>query len=83
MIYEANQKNFIIAAGTSGGSDSTKNRFGIANGHGYSLMSAFYLRDPSGNIVHRMYMIRNPWSVSSYIGNFNSRDARWTSDYLA
>jgi hypothetical protein len=46
-------------------------------------MSAFYLKDSFGKIQHRMYMIRNPWSTSSYIGKWNPKDSKWTKDFIS
>lgn len=50
--------------------------------HAYSLISAFYL-ETSGTVDHKMYMIRNPWGISTYTGSWNYADSAWTSDYIS
>lgn len=61
-IKAANDLNYILGAGTNGGADSTYNTCGVANGHAYTIISAFYLYDTDmTTVLHKLYMIRNPW----------------------
>jgi hypothetical protein len=50
-IREAQKQNFIVNVQTNGGFDTSRNRYGIANGHAYSVLKAFYLKD-AGKIAH-------------------------------
>ena len=81
-IREAKNQNFIVNVQTNGGSDSSRNKYGIANGHAYSVLKAFYLEE-RGKIVHQLYMVRNPWSSSSFIGKWSAGDRRWTSNFIS
>jgi hypothetical protein len=59
---------------TNGGSDSSKNSYGIPNGHAYSILDAFEIGS------NKIYMIRNPWSSSKYKGKWNSN--QWTQEMV-
>ena len=71
--------DYILAAGTSG-SDTNINNCNIVAGHAYSILSVFEL-STGEQVDHKMYMIRNPWSVTTYSGNWFDNDERWTDDY--
>eukprot|EP00356_Strombidium_inclinatum_P007169 CAMPEP_0170484982 /NCGR_PEP_ID=MMETSP0208-20121228/4355_1 /TAXON_ID=197538 /ORGANISM="Strombidium inclinatum, Strain S3" /LENGTH=273 /DNA_ID=CAMNT_0010758501 /DNA_START=606 /DNA_END=1427 /DNA_ORIENTATION=- len=74
--------NFLMGASTdSGVSDSYVNSCGIAEGHAYSIISVFALKDESGVTQHRLYMARNPWAVTYYNGSFSYSDSQWTENY--
>ena len=52
---------YIAGVGTAGGgNDQETNVCGVAMSHAYSVLAAFNMTDAS-NVVHRMFMIRNPW----------------------
>ena len=80
-LKAANDLNYIMGAGTDGANDTSVNSCGIATGHAYSLIAAFELQT-SGTTDHKMYMIRNPWGISTYTGAWNQADlSNWSSDY--
>mmetsp|Transcript_15909 Transcript_15909/g.24557 ORF Transcript_15909/g.24557 Transcript_15909/m.24557 type:complete len:86 (+) Transcript_15909:758-1015(+) len=85
MIHDASALNYIIGAGTEGGtgSDQDQNSFGIHLNHQYALVDAFTLTDGSGNVEHRMFMARNPWGETDYTGPWKHDDSRWTAAYIA
>ena len=83
MINTADRANYILAAGTGSGADSTWNICGIANGHAYSILAAFNMTDASGT-VHSIYMIRNPWgSANAYNQSWRATDPDWTNALVA
>jgi hypothetical protein len=45
------------------------------------LLEAIKLLDLKGRWVYSVYMIRNPWSISSFKGKWNPRDSRWTRSF--
>ena len=67
-----------MGAGTGAGADTTFNDCGIAYGHAYSLLAAFEMTDAS-SVTWKMYMLRNPWGTTSYSGNWNKDDTKWTA----
>ena len=73
--------NYILAAGTSG-SDSNINDCNIVSGHAYSILTVFEL-STGDQIDHRLYMIRNPWSTTSYSQSWFYGDQNWTEEYIA
>ena len=56
---------------------------GLAGGHAYSVMGAYQLTDSSGNVLHKLFRIRNPWGIDSYWGAWNDGDSRWTAAFKA
>lgn len=80
-IKAANDLNYIMGAGTEGTTDTEMNSCGIATGHAYSLIATVELQT-AGTTDHKLYMIRNPWGVSTYNGTWNQGDTtNWSSDY--
>lgn len=39
------------------------------------------LKDASGNVIHTLAKIRNPWSREAYHGPWSDNDSRWTDDF--
>ena len=71
-----------MGMGTDGeGDDSMDNVCGIAKSHAYSLIGAFTMTDANGN-DHDMVMVRNPWGMSTYTGDWNAEDSSWTQDLI-
>ena len=78
IIKEADEKDYIITCGTGAGSDKTKNAYGLANGHAYTLIGANEIKDASGNVIHQLFKIRNPWGADGdYTGAFRDSDPFW------
>ena len=73
----------FMAAGTSGGAgaDATTNGCGVANGHAYSILATFTLTDGEG--AHDMVLLRNPWGLTYYSGDWNENDPRWTEGLVS
>ena len=48
------------------------------------MISVFNLYDIDGTtVLHKMYMIRNPWGVTYYNGTWKHDDAAWTTAFKA
>lgn len=83
-VKAADDLNYIMGAGTNGGTDSTTNVCGIANGHAYTIISAFYIYDTDGTtVLHKLYMVRNPWGITYYYGDWAHDSALWTTAFKA
>lgn len=88
----ADEYEFLLAAGTSGGSDTTTNDCGIANGHAYSIVSVFSITidddddtddDYSGGDEIPLLLLRNPWGITYYEDEWYWNDDRWYDyDYI-
>jgi hypothetical protein len=72
---------YYAGAGTSGGADTTTNSCGIANGHAYSILSAFELT--TGGVTYKLLLMRNPWGTTSYSSDWSKTDAKWTAANIA
>mmetsp|Transcript_38563 Transcript_38563/g.58712 ORF Transcript_38563/g.58712 Transcript_38563/m.58712 type:complete len:277 (+) Transcript_38563:460-1290(+) len=79
LMKEYDELDYLSGGGTSWWGNSC----GIASSHAYSIISVFALRDQSGVIQHRLYMVRNPWATTYYSGNFRSSDSRWTDYFIS
>lgn len=54
------------------------NVLGLPNGHAYSLLGAYIVKDAS-NKTHRLIKLRNPWGFDVYTGAWNDTSALWTT----
>jgi len=48
VITNAEAQNYIMVTGTTGGTDSTTNSFGLANSHAYTMMGAYIIQAKNG-----------------------------------
>ena len=37
----------------------------------------------SDNEIHDMILMRNPWGITGYLGDWNENDPRWTEELVA
>jgi len=82
-LKAANDLNYIMGTGTTGGADSDVNSCNVAMSHAYSLIAAFELKT-GGTVDHKLYMIRNPWGQAFFNGTWSQSDTTsWTSDYIS
>ena len=78
IIKDADEKDYIITCSTGPGSDTTKNAYGLANGHAYTIIGANEIKDASGKVIHQLFKIRNPWGIDGeYSGAFRDSDPFW------
>ena len=54
---------------------------GIANKHVYIVMSVFEINQNGKS--NKMLLLRNPWGVTFYNGDWNSNDDRWNNENVA
>lgn len=57
--------------------------FNLPGSHAYTVMGAYYLKDSSGNVVHRLYRVRNPWGIDVYTGPWCDSSSLWTDAFKA
>lgn len=77
LLDAANDVDYPMGAGTSGGSDTTFNDCGIAYGHAYSVLGTYTMD------TYDMVLLRNPWGLTYYSGTWNKDDAAWTDALVA
>jgi aminopeptidase C len=53
--------------------------------HAYSLIGAYELKETNGQVVHRLYRVRNPWGKDwgYYSGYWNDKSSLWTDSFKA
>jgi hypothetical protein len=61
------------------GADTTLNSVGLNQSHAYSIIGTYTLKDKSGAVVEKLFLLRNPWGKEQYIGKWYDNDPRWTS----
>jgi hypothetical protein len=77
-VYDA--ANYIL-----GCSVGSSNSYGLVNGHAYSLIGAYTIKNlTTGAVLNRLYKIRNPWGTDVYTGNWNDADTvHWTANAIS
>jgi hypothetical protein len=71
-----------MGAGTVGNSDQDTNDCGIARMHAYSILTTFTMTDSYGRDI-KMIMVRNPWGLTRYSGEWSKTDYRWTQSMIS
>jgi len=80
-MKEAEDAGYLVAISTlSDGFDY--NKFGLLAGHQYTVLAVFTMTESDGT-DHDMLLVRNPWKVSYYVGDWDGNDRRWTTDLIA
>jgi hypothetical protein len=81
IMKAANDLDYILGGGTDG-SDTDLNSCNIVAGHAFSMIAVFELT--TGETVDaKLYMMRNPWSMTDYNGDWNQNDEAWTEEYIS
>lgn len=65
-MYKQNLKGYMHGTTTIGTDNTLVNEYGLSQGHAFDLIKPFVLRDRSGRIRHRLYMLRNPSGVDTF-----------------
>ena len=83
LMLAADTANYLMGAATAGnGNDQENNACGIAMSHAYSILAAFNMTD-SSNVVHKMFLMRNPWGSAYYSEKWHKDDGNWTDALVA
>ena len=80
-MLTADQNQYILAAQTGSGADSTNNICNIPNGHAYSIIAVFNITATNGTLVPAL-MVRNPWGScgsACYNGTLRANDTFWNT----
>lgn len=78
-ITAAIASNFLVGCDTS---SSTK--YGLPASHAYTVMGAYTLKDTAGNVVQRLYRVRNPWGTdAAFSGSWKDTSSNWSDAYKA
>ena len=73
------ENQHLVACGSHSGSDTTRNKNGIVQGHAFSVLDARDCNDGRGNSL-RMVKVRNPHGRSEWTGRYSDEDEpHWTS----
>jgi hypothetical protein len=62
-----------------------KGKYGLPKARTYSLIGVYELKDTKGEMVKRLYRVRNPWGADwgYYNGAWNDKSELWTTEYKA
>jgi len=77
-VFQANQQNFIITAG-SGGSEEGQDlisSLGLVGLHAYAIIDAQTVQTARGPV--NLIMIRNPWGQGEWTGDWSDNSSKWT-----
>ena len=76
QISSAISSNFLVGCDTNYNS-----MYNLPGSHAYTVMGVYSLKDPSGNVVQRLYRVRNPWGTDVYNGPWSDESSQWTAAY--
>ena len=48
--------------------------------HAYTILNAFTIVD--NGITWKLLLARNPWGITTYVGDWDYSDSRWTQENL-
>ena len=82
LFVAANDAEYPMGAGTTGGSDTGRNDCGIETGHAYSILEPFEMTD-ANSVTTKMLLMRNPWGTTDYSAAWHAEDAAWTDELVA
>lgn len=54
---------------------------GLISGHAYTFLDVKDLVDASGNVVHTLAKLRNPWNSEHYNGDWRDDGPNWTDSF--
>jgi hypothetical protein len=77
-ITNAIKANYLVGVDTASFAE-----FALPGSHAYAILGAYELLDTNGNVVHRLYRIRNPWGVDVYDGPWDDSSSLWTAAFKA
>jgi len=83
-ILDADQKNYMMTAGTGGSNIEAQNLklLGLIAGHAYGLIAAASVNDKDGNNVE-LVQLRNPWGGTEWNGDWSDKSDKWTPELKA
>lgn len=78
-VLDADQRNYIMAAGVPDGNEEKHKELGLVVGHAYGLIAATTVTDKSGGRVN-ILKLRNPWGSFEWKGDWSDTSDCWTSE---
>lgn len=62
---------------------SSSSLYNLPRSHAYTVLGTYYLKDTNGNVVQRLYRVRNPWAIDMFNGPWCDSSSLWTEAYKA
>ena len=78
-LLDAEKKNYLMTAGTSGDTYHLPiERVGLVPGHAYTILGVKELNTKNGKV--RLVHIRNPWGNTEWSGDWSDKSSKWTNE---
>ena len=74
----AQEKGFLMIAGTNVDDDLPIESMGLVSGHAYTIIKVIEVKTNSGK--EKLINLRNPWGHKEWIGDWCDSSIKWTSD---
>ena len=74
----AQEKGFLMIAGTNVDDDLPIESMGLVSGHAYTIIKVIEVKTNSGK--QKLINLRNPWGHKEWIGDWCDSSIKWTSD---
>ena len=78
-LLDAENKNYLMTAGTSGDTYHLPiEQVGLVPGHAYTILGVKELNTGRGKV--RLVHIRNPWGNTEWSGDWSDKSSKWTPE---
>jgi len=74
LLAEYDAKDYLMCCGSHAGSDTTRNSFGVVQGHAYTILTVIKDIAGSGN---DLIQLRNPWGSGEWTGDWSDHSNLW------
>lgn len=74
LLAEYDAKDYLMCCGSHSGSDTTRNSFGVVQGHAYTILTV--IKDVAGS-GNDLIQLRNPWGSGEWTGNWSDNSDLW------
>jgi len=74
LLAEYDAKDYLMCCGSHSGSDTTRNSWGVVQGHAYTILTVIKDIAGSGN---DLIQLRNPWGSGEWKGDWSDHSNLW------
>ena len=74
----AQEKGFLMTAGTNSDEGLPIEQMGLVSGHAYSIIKVVEVKTENGK--EKLINLRNPWGHKEWLGDWSDKSEKWTKD---
>jgi hypothetical protein len=85
LISAAISKNYIVGIDTANAGSyynaTWYATYGTPNLLSYSILGCYYLKDSTGSVTNKLYLIRSPYGNETWKGVWKDSSSLWTTSF--